>query len=179
MKQLIVKHLVAVLLLGLLAPACANSPTDQSIDDTANLEMSLQVFHRDMRWGRWESAVAMVAPEDRNAFLGRYEELGDDFKIVDLDLKSVQAGDRVAVVDLEQQSYKEPNPTVKKERIVEVWELRDKAWIVTDRMKKDEYRRMLEEEQDKAEKLEEATKDDDSDDPQSDLPQSEDPSSAR
>ncbi len=148
------KYLTALLLLVTLAlPACANSPTDKSIDDKANLQMTVQTFHRDMRWRRWESAAMLIIPQKRQEFLGRYEELGDDFHISSIELKSLTRAKDKAIIDIEEETYKEPAMIVKKERIIEVWEKHDDAWLVAERMPKDEYKKMKKAE--KAEKAEE------------------------
>ncbi len=153
------RYILTILLTALLLPACANSPTDKAIDDKANLQTTVMTFHRDMRWQRWESAAMMVAPEDRQKFLGRYEELGEDYSIVELDLKSVTQGENAAVIDVEQQSMKEPAMVVKKERLIEVWEKRDSAWLLTERMEKDEYKEKMKAEQEEAAKKEDAPED--------------------
>jgi hypothetical protein len=157
-----------LLLLSLALPACANSPTDKSIDDKANLQVTVQTFHRDMRWKRWESAAMLMAPEKRQEFLGRYEELGEDFHISSIELKSLTHEGDKAIIDLEQESYKEPAMIVKKKRIIEVWEKRDSAWVLTDRMPKDDYKEMKKAEE-AAKKAEEAAKKDEAP-PESDAP---------
>ena len=143
------KYVATILFIALMLPACEHPPTDNSVDDEDNLQLSVRTFHRDMRWMQWESAARLVAPEERQQFLGRYEELGEDFHIVELDLKSVSnvSGDE-ALVDIEQRSYVEPNMTVKKQRFIEVWKKRDDGWLMTKRMLKDEYKEMKKAEQD-------------------------------
>jgi hypothetical protein len=137
------KYLTTLILLATLAlPACANSPTDKSIDDKANLQVTVQTFHRDMRWRRWESASMLVAPEKRQEFLGRYDELGEDFHISNLELKSLTRLEEKAIIDMEEESYKEPAMIVKKKRLIEIWELRDGDWFLADRMPKDDYKEM-------------------------------------
>jgi hypothetical protein len=132
-----------ILALAMTLPACANSPTDKSIDDKANLQVTVQTFHRDMRWRKWEAASMLVAPEKRQEFLGRYDELGEDFYISNLELKSLTRGDDKAILDVEQESYIEPAMIVKKKRLIEVWELRDGDWLLADRMPKDDYKEKI------------------------------------
>lgn len=135
------KYLTSLLLaLALVAPACANSPTDRSIDDKANLQMTVQTFHKNMRWSRWESAAMVVAPAKRQEFLGRYDELGEDFHISSLEIKALSRLKDKAIVDIEQEYYKEPAMIVKKDRYIEVWEKTDGDWMLTERMLKDEFK---------------------------------------
>jgi hypothetical protein len=136
------KYLTAILLLlAFTLPACANSPTDKSIDDKASLQITVQTFHKHMRWRNWESASMLVAPENRQEFLGRYDELGEDYHISNLELKSLSrvSADK-AVLDVEEESYKEPAMIVKKKRLIEIWEKRDSDWILAERLPKDDYK---------------------------------------
>jgi hypothetical protein len=156
MKRLAILILAAAFVL----PACANSPNDRSIDDTADLQVAVQTFHREMRWQRWEAAVALVAPEERAAFMARYDELGEDYKISEMEVKSVVRGEDSAIVDVEQQSFKEPAMIVKKERYIEMWEKRDKDWLLIKRELKKEYEERIEEEKrEKSEEKEDTTAD--------------------
>lgn len=136
--------LVLLLLVGLggAGVGCAHSPTDQSVKDQADLELTVTTFHRDMRWRRWEAAAASVAPERRRQFLARYRELGDDFHISNLEIKTLDRVGSEVIVDLEEESYTEPAMIVKKKRYIEVWEKPDNAWLLTRRMLKDEYLKM-------------------------------------
>lgn len=135
--------LAALMVLAIAgAAACAHSPTEQSIDDQADLQLTVQTFHRDMRWMRWESAAMVVAPEKRQAFLARYEELGEDFHVANLEMKSLDRLKDEVVIEIEQESYTEPAMIVKKERYVEVWKKPESDWFMTKRMLKDDYKEM-------------------------------------
>jgi len=84
----------------------------------------------------------MTSDPFRQAFLGRYEERGDDYDIVDLEVKNVErpSVDR-RLVTIQQQWVVEPNMTVNKEKFIEVWERFDSGWALTDRMRRREWRR--------------------------------------
>lgn len=123
----------------LLSPGCAHSPTDQAVKDTDDLQLTVTTFHRDMRWSRWEAAAASVAPHRRQAFLGRYKELGDDFHISNLEIKTLEPLKTEVIIDIEQESYTEPAMIVKKERYIEVWEKLSGGWQLTERMPKDDF----------------------------------------
>lgn len=135
--------LALVLLSGLLGlGACAHSPTDQSIDDQADLQLTVQTFHRDMRWMRWEAAAMVVSPEKRDAFLARYDELGEDFHISNIEIKALEHHKTEVIVELEQESYMKPAMVVKKKRYIEVWKKPESDWFMTRRMLKDDYVKM-------------------------------------
>jgi len=146
---------------------CAASP--DHIDDTVALRHSVQEFHKNLRWARYQEAAVMVSPEHRNAFIGRYEELGDEFHITELEVKNVtyekdEQKRAVAIVETEQQSYKEETMTVKKEKYIEKWR-RDRAgWQMLSRQTKKEWRNKNKlKPDDKRQDLEDEDKDEDKD----------------
>lgn len=122
-------------LCGCLTPKAHENP--KTADE---LRVILQDFHMKMRWGLWEQAAAYTSPTYRNEFLGRYEELGDDFKIVDLEIKQVTLDDPVTTVDVEQESYREPDMVVQKKRYIERWAFAGGSWVLHERLPKDEWR---------------------------------------
>ncbi|MFB6352315.1 MAG: hypothetical protein ABEN55_15420, partial [Bradymonadaceae bacterium] len=97
---------------------------------------------RALRWGEFGQASKMTTTGYRQTFLGKYEERGEDFDIVNLEVKNVE---RVEVdrrrVTVEQQSVTEPNMTVDKEEIIELWKRSDSGWELSDRMPKREWKR--------------------------------------
>lgn len=145
---------------------CAASP--DHIDDTVALRHSVQEFHKNLRWARYQEASIMVSPEYRNTFIGRYEELGDEFHITELEVKNVtyekdEQKRAIAIVETEQQSYKEETMTVKKEKYIEKWR-RDRAgWQMLSRQTKKEWRN-----KDKKPKLQDKRQDLEDDDDEAD-----------
>lgn len=131
---------ILFLLLPLLLVGCITPKANENPKTVDELRTVLQDFHMKMRWGLWEQAAAYTSPEYRNEFLGRYEELGEDFKIVNLEVKSVTLGDPVSTVDVEQESYEEPDMVVQKKRYIETWALVGGTWRITERVPKDEWR---------------------------------------
>ena len=85
-----------------------------------------------------------VSDSYRQRFLGRYEEMGEDLHIISLEVKKVafenEEKARLAIVELEQQWYREPNMTVKKDKLIERWERTAQGWRLAARMTKKEYR---------------------------------------
>lgn len=140
----LLRALCLLWLVGLMSAAagCAHSPTDQAIEDQSDLQLTVQTFHRDMRWRRWESASMVVAPDKRAAFLARYDALGDDFHISNIEIKALERLRGEVVIELEQESYTEPAMIVEKKRYIEVWKKPESNWFVTLRMPKDDYKKM-------------------------------------
>lgn len=134
---------VSLALVAAFAFGCASEkvkPENKQPGDPAALNYNVSNFHIDMRWGRWEQAALYTAEGYRQGFLGRYDELGDDFKIVDLNIKSISMEDGAAEVDVEQESYKLPSMVVEKTRYIEVWKPVDDSWRLFERTERDEYR---------------------------------------
>lgn len=132
--------IIALLVVAFALPACETPREKTEEEDGPELQLIVQQFHREMRWQKWESAAKLVAEERRQSFLGRYEELGDDYRISNLEVKSVDREDDRAIVDVEEESYTEPQMTVEKKRIIEIWKNGDNGWVLDDRMPRDEYR---------------------------------------
>ena len=122
-------------LTGCLTPKAHENP--KSADE---LRIILQDFHMKLRWGLWEQAAAYTAPVYRNEFLGRYEELGEDFKITNIEIKQVTLGDPVSIVDVEQESYQEPDMVVQKKRYIESWRTVNGNWLIFERIPKEKWR---------------------------------------
>ena len=127
--------------------ACAAS--QNSVDDTVALRHSLNNFHKNLRWARYEYAVSQVSPTFRERFLGRYEEMGDAFHITQLEVKKVDFDKEdkltIAHVRVEQHWYKEPNMTVRKQKFVETWRRERSGWMLGDRMLLKEWRALQKE----------------------------------
>ena len=137
------KKIVVIALTLLLASACSAAMQKEKNrpKESTDLRFVVSQFHMKMRWGQWEQASAYVEPEYRQRFMGRYEELGEDFKITDLEVKSVQvASAEQSDVEVEQQWYHEPNMTVQKERFIETWVMTEQGWRLKSRDTKEDWR---------------------------------------
>lgn len=143
------RAVMMALALALVAPALgcgANTPRQPTVDESNELQGALRNFHKNLRWARYEFAAELIVDEYKQTFLGRYEELGDDFHIVMLEVTKVELlpgeelGQARASVEVEQQWYKEPNMTVKKDVFIELWERDRSGWRLTERLPRDEYR---------------------------------------
>lgn len=146
--------LLLVLCLALLgggglgaANGCQQVDKPATIEDGAELDSALRAFHKNMRWARYEQAAHMVDESYQQKFLGMYEEHGDDFHITELEIKDVkfEEGDSLgnaskAIIEVEQQWYKEPNMVVKKERFIEVWGRSREGWRLSERVEREVWR---------------------------------------
>lgn len=142
--------LCALLMVTFTAPAmmgCQPQPErSPSMDDGTELQDALRAFHKNLRWGRYDHAAKLVDDSYEPTFSGRYEELGEDFHMVSLEIMDVemQKGDKKAsaraLVTVEQQWYIEPNMSVKKEKFVELWARTQAGWRLTERLEKKEWR---------------------------------------
>ncbi len=132
--------------------ACSGAQPPPDTKTTTDLRTTVTDFHLKMRWGMWEQAASYVAPEYLPTFEARYDELGDDFKISNLDIRKVDIVSMSnALVDVEQESYKEPEMTVKNLRYIEDWRMTANVWRLHDRMEKDEWEKIQKEKKEAAE----------------------------
>lgn len=119
---------------------CNRHAHKKTMDDGRDLQMRVQSFHTDLRWARYEAAAEVIVPEERQRFLGRYDELGDDFKIANMDMITVKRpSDKSAIVEMKQESYIEPQMTIKKQTFLELWERREGQWLLVKRLTEDEW----------------------------------------
>jgi hypothetical protein len=132
----------ALLLCVSMCTGCAAA--QNSADDGQALKASVMEFHRNLRWSRYEFAAQHVDPKFREAFLGRYEELGDDYHLVQLEIKKLEMTREedkpVATIEVEEKWYREPNMVVKTDRVIERWERIRDGWLIVERMEKDEWK---------------------------------------
>ncbi len=83
----------------------------------------------------------MVAESHRQTFMGRYEEHGDDYDIVDIRIKQIKVQSKEqARVEVQQKWYVEPVMTVEEARFVEVWRLASGGWKLEDRLQKEQWK---------------------------------------
>lgn len=110
--------------------------------DAEALDEEMRGFHSDLRWARYDHARNTVHDAYRPTFDGKFEERGDDYEIVDMEMKRVDLVEEgfAAVVEVEQQWYQLPSTMVEKERFVERWVYEDGRWWMRERMERSEYR---------------------------------------
>lgn len=133
--------LVAAVLMTLFTFGCATVNEEKPGDPRA-LEEAARALHMNMRWARWEHASDLVHEAFKQEFLGRYEELGDDFRIVDMEFKSAEIVEEgfAAVLEVDQEWYQLPETTVRSERFMERWVFEEGVWRLRERITREEYR---------------------------------------
>lgn len=129
-----------ILFLFVFAVACAPAQKHLDTKETTDLRPTLVDYNMKLKWGMWEQASLYLLPTEREAFLGRHEELGEDFKIVSIEVKSVVFDGPQAEVESEREWYDE-GMVVKKERFVEVWTLDENVWRRGESMTKDQWKK--------------------------------------
>lgn len=106
------------------------------------LEEQLQAFHGHMLWGRYDDAATFVAAEERERFLGMYDELGEDYDVTEFDLTKVEVdpGGEVATVEVWVQAFRLPSTRVDERTYSERWEYdRElRAWKMVERVELDD-----------------------------------------
>jgi hypothetical protein len=128
---------------GLLAVGCV-TPPDERPGDPAALHEEIRAFHTNLRWARWEHASRSIHDAYVHEFMGRYEELGEDYRVVDVTTVNAEISDDgfSALVEVDQEWYQLPSTTVQKVRFVERWVWDDDRWSMRERMPREEYREL-------------------------------------
>lgn len=135
----------ALVLLGVVfatGVGCSAAQVKERPADPAALDMAARNFHKNMRWARWEEASQQVHEAARESFLGRYEELGDDYRVVELALRKVEFSDDgfEAILEVEQEWYELPDTTVREGRFIERWVSEEGVWWMRERLSREEFR---------------------------------------
>ena len=135
---------LTTLALAILFMLSACSGAQPVGEDKMDLKDSVQTFHKNLRWSRYEVASLQLTPSYRQSFLGRYEEMGDDMHFVQLEVLQITREDEglesKATVEVLQKWYKEPDMTVKTDKIMELWSREKGGWMLTERIEKSEWR---------------------------------------
>lgn len=143
------KRSIIVLTLGCMVGSvvlgCANLPEPEETERPGNpddLQEKAREFHTNLRWARYDHAIDAVHEAYEPAFQGEFEERGDDYEIVQLDMKNsdiIEEGFETHI-EVEQQWYQLPSTVVQKERFVERWIYEDEEWQLRERLMRDEFR---------------------------------------
>ncbi len=96
---------------------------------------NVNAYHQHMRWGRYSQAAGFMAEGDQEAFLGRHEALGDDFRVVEIEIKNVRLvrPDEEAEAEVVMAWIREPDMRVHRDKIVEKWRNVDGRWVLVER----------------------------------------------
>lgn len=102
------------------------------INKQDDVRLTVQTYHNHLRWGRYADASGLLEPADREEFLGRHDELGDGYKVVELELKSITFKSETEVeTKVVMKWVREPDMTVRKDKLVETWRRAGDLWLLT------------------------------------------------
>ena len=138
--------MIAAVVVGLVVAVatigCATITEDPGAGDPDLVEEEASNFHTNLRWARYEHAAEAVHDDYRTQFEAIYEERGDDYEIVDMEMKSAEMMEDgyAAKIEVEQQWYELPSTVVETDRFVERWIYEDEGWWLRERLRRDEYR---------------------------------------
>jgi hypothetical protein len=118
--------------IALAALSCALCGCQSKPQERANLGFSVQTYHQHLRWGRYQQAASFLVPEERNAFLGRHDELGDDYKVMNVEIRHLapEADPNEASAEVIIEWVREPDMVVHKDKRTQTWVLREGAWLL-------------------------------------------------
>jgi hypothetical protein len=126
MIALQIRVVVATLIL-VTAAACATRPNPQE-----DLRGTFQAYHGHLRWGRWVSAASFLHPDRQQEFIGRHEALGDSYRVLELEIRSVVfKGEDEAEVQVRMHWLRDPDMTVQKDIIRETWVRGEAGWFLS------------------------------------------------
>jgi hypothetical protein len=96
-----------------------------------NLMESVMTYNDGIRWDRLAVAASRVPPAEREDFVDEKDQLGEDLKITDWEVKRVKAeGDKKARVHVEYTWYKDGEGIVRETHAIQRWEQRGSAWLI-------------------------------------------------
>lgn len=126
--------LIGLLALVALTSACAGNAKNRKMSD---LNTSVRGYHTALRLGRYYEASRYLAPAEQQEFIGGYEELGEDFEIVEIEPKVVSLGQDGATAwsETEIRWFRLPDMTVHKDEIRATWKFSEdsNSWYIEDR----------------------------------------------
>ena len=126
MKGMIVALMMGVVFAGLISCSQAGKKED--------IMTSVQLYHANIRFARYRSASKYLVQAEKNRFMGRVEEIGDDLKITDFEIKDIIYNEDGTIdVEVEFTWYKLPSATVQKTRQIETWASKEEGWLIVNR----------------------------------------------
>jgi hypothetical protein len=93
---------------------------------------SVTVYNDGIRWDRLAVAASRVPAAGRDEFVDERDQLGDDLKITDWEVKRVRQDGRRARVHVEYTWYRDDEGIVRETHAVQRWEQRGKVWLIVD-----------------------------------------------
>ncbi len=132
-----------VALLAVAIVGCSTLSSSDGPGDPEMLQQTAESFHSDLRWARYDNARELVHEAYLGTFDGMFEERGDDYEIMDMQLKRLELRDDEgfeALVQVEQEWMQLPSTTVESERFMERWVFDEERWLLRERMERSDYR---------------------------------------
>jgi hypothetical protein len=111
-----------------LAVGCGAAPKQGE-----DLMTSVRTYHEGIRWERLTAAASRVPPAEREDFVDERDELAEDLKITDWEVKRVaDKGDDEAFVHVKYTWYLADVGTVHETHARQRWERKGKAWLIVE-----------------------------------------------
>jgi len=113
---------------ALVLVGCGGAP--KSGDD---LMVSVRTYNEGVRWERLTAAASRVPPAEREDFVDERDELAEDLKITDWEVKRVaDSGKDRAFVHVKYTWYLDDQGIVHETHAKQSWERKGKAWLIVD-----------------------------------------------
>lgn len=115
-------------MLAVAAAACQSFTQPKGSD----LSGVVDRFHHDLRWEYNEDAAARVDPRRRSEFRDQLEDLSEDLSISDWKVHKVELDPQQerARLRVELRYTQLPSTVLRKEKVREIWQLIDGAWLL-------------------------------------------------
>ncbi len=129
MKRTFMLMLIMAMALGAVACAGAAPKPEET------LGYNVHMYHQHLRWGRYYEASLFLNDADREHFMGRQEELGDDWRVVEVEVRSIRMTkpNEEAQAEVVIAWTRSPDVTVHKDKVIEVWRLVAGRWQIVER----------------------------------------------
>jgi len=125
---------VLLLSFGLLLAAPAGGCLLQNASPVTRLKDDVQALNSDLRWGRLDLAIQMVAPSYRRAFVRARTTWGDQVQIADSDVLGVRVVEEedAAISTVTVRWYSYATMAVRETRVQQRWELQGRRYVLAD-----------------------------------------------
>jgi hypothetical protein len=114
-----------IVTLSVLLAACGAAPKRGE-----DLMESVMTYNDGIRWDRLAVAASRVPPAEREDFVDEKDELGEDLKITDWEVKRVKSEKGKARVHIEYTWYRDDEGIVRETHAIQQWEQRGSAWLM-------------------------------------------------
>lgn len=125
--------LCAALMMG--GVGCAGAEQEKK----SHLGQNVKIFHQHLRWARYYEASLFMPADEREVFLGRQEELGEGWRVVEVEIKSLRVitPEKEAEAEVMIAWTRAPDVVVHRDKVIETWKNIDGHWKVVSRRVED------------------------------------------